>query len=187
MGELIGLLFAGLYGLGTLIYRAAVRRRAAAAARAAALTPRQQAIADAESATAPAARPAPPPTASSEAVTAFRRREQELKAEAEAARAYFRGREQEIRAERDRLGLGTPPSGPPAVSREATTADFARQEQELEATEPARLGPVRPAVTAPTRPRLGLSLAGDDLLRAVILQEVLGPPLSRRPRSPRRP
>ncbi len=191
MGEIIGLLFAGLYGLGTLIYRAAVRRRAAATARAAALTPRQQAIADAESAARPAP-PAPPTTAASpEAVTAFQRREQDLKAEAEAARAYFRRREQEVRAERDRLGLGTPPPAPPAfvpppvVGREATTADFESQEQALQSSEPARLRVMRPAAPPPPLPKLALSLKGDDLLRAVILQEVLGPPLSRRPRLPR--
>ncbi len=192
MGEVIGLLFAALYGLGTLIYRAAVRRRAAVAARAAALTPRQQAIADAESAAGPAPPPAPPMTAASpEAVTAFQRREQELKAEAEAARAYFRRREQEVRAERDRLGLGAPPPAPPAfvpppvVGREATTADFESQEQALQSSEPARLRATRPAASTAALPKLALSLKGDDLLRAVILQEVLGPPLSRRSRRPR--
>ncbi len=74
-----------------------------------------------------------------------------------------------------------PLAGGPAVFAETDTRDFERQEREMVASEPEALGvslssaPPAPAGTANT-----LFGGTDDLVRAIILQEVLGPPLSRR-------
>ena len=78
-----------------------------------------------------------------------------------------------------------PQAGGPAVPEEATRRDFERQEQSLFSSEPDGLN--SPLVSAPLRPAVQTnSLFGgtDDLVRAVILQEVLGPPLSRRAVTP---
>ncbi len=78
-----------------------------------------------------------------------------------------------------------PQAGGPAVPEEATRQDFERQERELFGAEPAALG--TPLTSAPTRPSAPVNrLFGgtDDLVRAIILQEVLGPPLSRRKPQP---
>jgi len=81
-----------------------------------------------------------------------------------------------------------PQAGGPAVQREATDADFRRQERELMTEEPAALG-VSLQSSAPTVVRVqGLFGGSDDLVRAIILREALGPPLSRRrPSSPDAP
>lgn len=73
-----------------------------------------------------------------------------------------------------------PQAGGPAVLREATERDFQWQEEELVALEPMGLGtPLRsPAKSAAPRKRLFDN--NDDLVRAIILREALGPPLSRR-------
>ena len=74
-----------------------------------------------------------------------------------------------------------PQAGGPAVPDEATRQDFERQERELFSAEPAALD--APLASSPPRPSASVnSLFGgtDDLVRAIILQEVLGPPLSRR-------
>ncbi len=79
-----------------------------------------------------------------------------------------------------------PQAGGPAVSREATDRDFRRQEEELAAWEPSALG-VSLQSPAPTAvPLKSLFGGSDDLVRAIILREALGPPLSRR-RSPGAP
>jgi len=78
-----------------------------------------------------------------------------------------------------------PQAGGPAVPEEATRQDFERQEREMFGAEPAALG--TPLTSAPVRPSVPTnSLFGgtDDLVRAIILQEVLGPPLSRRKPQP---
>ena len=78
-----------------------------------------------------------------------------------------------------------PQAGGPAVPEEATRRDLERQEQNLFVSEPAALN--TSLVSAPARPTDQTnSLFGgtDDLVRAMILQEVLGPPLSRRTAKP---
>ena len=82
-----------------------------------------------------------------------------------------------------------PEAGGPAVSREATDRDFRRQEEELVAWEPSALGVSLESPTTPVVPLKSLFGSSDDLVRAVILREALGPPLSRRrgPTSPRSP
>ena len=81
-----------------------------------------------------------------------------------------------------------PEAGGPAVPTETNRQDFVRQERELVASEPAGLGV---SLSSPDRrPDTTLnSLFGgtDDLVRAIILSEVLGPPLSRRASSPKPP
>lgn len=76
-----------------------------------------------------------------------------------------------------------PEAGGLAVPREATSQDFGRQEQELLTEEPAALGVALqtggPQASSSPRP---LFEGRDDLVRAIILQEALGPPLSRRRR-----
>ena len=82
-----------------------------------------------------------------------------------------------------------PQAGGPAVPREATERDFRRQEDELAAWETAAVGGAlqSPAPPAPTAvPLKALFGSSDDLVRAIILREALGPPLSRR-RSPAAP
>ncbi len=82
-----------------------------------------------------------------------------------------------------------PQAGGPAVPEETTRQDFERQEREMFGAEPAALG--ASLTSAPVRPSAPVnSLFGgtDDLVRAIILQEVLGPPLSRRkPQPPEAP
>jgi len=81
-----------------------------------------------------------------------------------------------------------PTAGGPAVPDEATRQDFERQERELFGAEPMALD--TPLLSAPSRSTASAnSLFGgtDDLVRAIILQEVLGPPLSRRTSRPVQP
>lgn len=76
-----------------------------------------------------------------------------------------------------------PQAGGPTVPREATERDFRRQEDELAAWETASLA-VPLQLPGPTAvPMKTLFGSSDDLVRAIILREALGPPLSRR-RSP---
>ena len=77
-----------------------------------------------------------------------------------------------------------PKAGGPAVDRETTFQDFDRSEQELFQAEPTSLNSLQSVTTTrPDDPPFRLFENSDDLVRAVILQEVLGPPLSRRPAS----
>ncbi len=73
-----------------------------------------------------------------------------------------------------------PEAGATAVPTETNRQDFVRQEQELFTSEPASLGvsltSPPPSAAAPN----ALFGGTDDLVRAIILQEVLGPPLCRR-------
>lgn len=82
-----------------------------------------------------------------------------------------------------------PQAGGPAVPREATERDFRRQEEELIAWEPAALGVSLQSPTPDIVPVKRLFGSSDDLIRAIILREALGPPLSRRrsPGAPRPP
>ena len=93
--------------------------------------------------------------------------------------------QQAARLEQARLMPRQPPAGGPAVSFETDRQDFERQETDLFASEPSSLGvslssPAPRPAAAPNR----LFNGTDDLVRAIILQEVLGPPLSRRNHSP---
>lgn len=74
-----------------------------------------------------------------------------------------------------------PAAGGPAVLTETNRQDFVRQEQELFASEPTSLGVSlsSPAARSGSSPNMLFS-GTDDLVRAIILSEVLGPPLSRR-------
>ncbi len=75
-----------------------------------------------------------------------------------------------------------PGAGGPAVPWETTSQEFARQERELLTEEPAALSvPLQSAILPDAPAPLRLFEKNDDLLRAIILQEALGPPLSRRP------
>ena len=73
-----------------------------------------------------------------------------------------------------------PQAGGPAVLREATERDFQWQEEELVASEPMGLGTPLRSSTKIAAPRKKLFDNNDDLVRAIILREALGPPLSRR-------
>lgn len=73
-----------------------------------------------------------------------------------------------------------PQAGGPAVFREATERDFERQEEDLVASEPTGLGTPLRSPTRNAAPRKRLFDSSDDLVRAIILREALGPPLSRR-------
>lgn len=73
-----------------------------------------------------------------------------------------------------------PQAGGPAVPREATERDFQRQEEELVSSEPLGLGTPLRSSAASAAPRKRLFDSSDDLVRAIILREALGPPLSRR-------
>ena len=76
-----------------------------------------------------------------------------------------------------------PQAGPPAVPYEATDQDFRRQELELLTEEPASLDtPLRSDTPFSASRELRLFETDDDLVRAFILQEALGPPLCRRGR-----
>lgn len=79
-----------------------------------------------------------------------------------------------------------PQAGGPTVPREATERDFRRQEEELVAWEPAALGVPLQSPAPAAVPMKKLFGGSDDLVRAIILREALGPPLSRR-RSPGAP
>jgi hypothetical protein len=76
----------------------------------------------------------------------------------------------------------------PAVTREATTADFQSQETALSAYEQQARETFRPSTSpqttspTPSPAPLAMPLFGStsDLIRSLILQEALGPPLSRR-------
>ena len=78
-----------------------------------------------------------------------------------------------------------PEAGGPAVFAETDTRDFERQERELVASEAVPLGVSLSSASQASAPTANALFGGtDDLVRAIILQEVLGPPLSRRaPRS----
>ncbi len=74
-----------------------------------------------------------------------------------------------------------PEAGGPAVGREATYEDFDQAEQELILSEPTALNSLQNSTpTQQEAAPLRLFENTDDLVRAMILQEVLGPPLSRR-------
>ncbi len=82
-----------------------------------------------------------------------------------------------------------PEAGGPAVLREATGRDFRRQEEELAAWETAAVGVSQQSAAPTAVPLKSLFGSSDDLVRAIILREALGPPLSRRhsPSAPRPP
>jgi hypothetical protein len=82
-----------------------------------------------------------------------------------------------------------PQAGGPAVPREATERDFRRQEDDLAAWETAALGSPLQSPAPAIVPVKKLFGSSDDLVRAIILREALGPPLSRRrsPGAPRPP
>ena len=74
-----------------------------------------------------------------------------------------------------------PDAGGPAVPVEATSRDFDRSEQELFAAEPSPLDtPLRSVPSAADAAGFRLFDSKDDIVRAIILKEVLGPPLSKR-------
>jgi hypothetical protein len=74
-----------------------------------------------------------------------------------------------------------PQAGGPAVPWETTERDFRRQEQELFGEEPPPLAsPLQSAAVTPPPSAPPLFSSTEDWVRAIILQEVLGPPLSRR-------
>lgn len=74
-----------------------------------------------------------------------------------------------------------PSAGGPAVPFETDSADFARQERTIQAEEPPALGVPLSSDTSLATRRVGPLFGNvDDLVRALILQEALGPPLSRR-------
>ena len=79
-----------------------------------------------------------------------------------------------------------PQAGGPAVPYETDRQDFERQEQDMFASEPSALGVSLSSPAAPRPAATPNRLFGgtDDLIRAIILQEVLGPPLSRRKSPP---
>ncbi|MGI4792428.1 MAG: hypothetical protein ACRYFS_26675 [Janthinobacterium lividum] len=84
-----------------------------------------------------------------------------------------------------RTAARQPSAGGPAVTNETTRRDFQRQEQALEASEPAGLNTsLLAGASSPTAQPNRLFGGTDDLVRAIILQEVLGPPLSRRKPAP---
>ena len=87
-----------------------------------------------------------------------------------------------VRPEQPRVAPRQPSAGPPAVTAETTRQDFERQEQDLTASEPRGLDTPLTSVAASgsAAQRNGLFAGTDDLVRAIILQEALGPPLSRR-------
>jgi hypothetical protein len=79
-----------------------------------------------------------------------------------------------------------PAAGGSAVPDEATRQGFERQERELFGSEPASLNTsLTSPLSRPASETNSLFGSTDDLVRAIILQEVLGPPLSRRAAPPR--
>lgn len=93
-------------------------------------------------------------------------------------------------AEAQRQAAGRPPGpatlAPPAPVRYKTSAAaFVSQDDALRAEEISGLGVPLAASAAPRAPQAAPLFGGrDDLVRAIILQEVLGPPLSRRSEGP---
>ena len=76
-----------------------------------------------------------------------------------------------------------PDAGGPAVLGDATTAQFRAQEAQIQRSEAEAYAPPQATDAAsPTAPDKKLFTTTDDLVRAFIFQEVLGPPLCRRPR-----
>lgn len=91
--------------------------------------------------------------------------------------------QQAARREQARTQPRQPSAGGPAVPVETNRQDFVRQEQDMFASEPAGLGvSLTSPASAPSAAPNALFGGTDDLVRAIILQEVLGPPLSRRKR-----
>jgi hypothetical protein len=79
-----------------------------------------------------------------------------------------------------------PAAGGQAVPGEANRQDFERQERDLMSSEPSALGvSLTSASSRSTTSANSLFGSTDDLVRAIILQEVLSPPLSRRSAPPR--
>ena len=76
--------------------------------------------------------------------------------------------------------LRQPAAGGPAVPKDATRTDMEQQEQALFFSEPAALNSPLTSMPPSAAPARRLLSGPDDLIRAIILQEVLGPPLSRR-------
>ncbi len=78
---------------------------------------------------------------------------------------------------------------PPVPTRDkASRAAFVSQDDALRAEEISRLGvPLTPAAVPRAAQAAPLFGGTDDLMRAIILQEVLGPPLSRRAAPPAPP
>ncbi len=157
MEQLIFLAIAILYGIGVSIYRF-VKWANRQISSNATPTPGQQALADAQ-------RQAQGPTPQAPMAQALPERASSLAPPRPiAARPMPR----------------QPQAGGSAVPREATDTDFRRQEQELVAGEPAALGVALRSSTASAPSKSGLFQDTDDLVRAIILREALGPPLSRR-------
>ena len=79
-----------------------------------------------------------------------------------------------------------PSAGGPTVPRPATSRSFQRQEQEAAASESAAFQTPPDSSLPPAAPPVPNTLFRntDDLVRALIFQEVLGPPLSKRAPSP---
>jgi len=76
---------------------------------------------------------------------------------------------------------GLPDSSRPVVSREATRADFSKAEQELQTFEPSPLYSALDSLSiTPIPKQFPIFQNTDDLVRAIILQEILNPPRSRR-------
>lgn len=74
-----------------------------------------------------------------------------------------------------------PDAGGLAVTKDATTTQFRAQEEQIQRTESeAYLMPSASDALSPTLPPNRLFANTDNLVRAIILQEVLGPPLSKR-------
>ena len=169
MEQLIFLAIAILYGIGVGIYRAVKwANRQLTGAAIAPSSPR--AAAQNETIAQASALPQESSPASSQATAEdFRRWEQELQAESERASLYFRQRAEELRAERNKaLGKVAPPAPPKKTAPIATT-------------------PSNSVIPQDDAPPLRLFQTKDDLIRAFILREALGPPLSRRRRSSRKP
>lgn len=97
-----------------------------------------------------------------------------------------RDMQQAARLEQDRLMPRQPSAGGPAVPFETDRQDFERQEQDLFASEPSALGALlsSPPPPQPAAAPNILFNGTDDLIRAIILQEALKPPLSRRHSAP---
>lgn len=79
-----------------------------------------------------------------------------------------------------------PQAGGPAVPVEATTREFQTQTRQMFAEEPTPIQTPLASTAAVSLDAGTLTLFNgpDDLLRAIILQEVLGPPLCRRRQTP---
>ncbi len=84
-----------------------------------------------------------------------------------------------------RPALTSPPLVPAPVRYKTSAAEFVSQEQALLAEEGSGLGVPLTAPALPRPPKTAPLFGNvDDLVRAVILQEVLGQPLSRRSPAP---